>query len=79
MWASERRQKEGFERDGWTVIRNGWPDFLLVKEQDGKRVIRFVEIKGIYGATVQKITEAQQATHDALKSAGFEVEVLYDK
>jgi len=32
---------EALENDGWTVYRNGWPDFLAVK--DGQ--VRLIEVK----------------------------------
>lgn len=32
---------EALEADGWTVYRNGWPDFMAVRGDE----VRFVEVK----------------------------------
>ena len=30
---------------GWNVLRNGWPDFLMYREVDGKLEVRAAEVK----------------------------------
>jgi hypothetical protein len=77
---SERLEKERFERDGWTVYKNGWPDFLMTKQVDGKTVVRAVELKGHYSDGLQKIAPSQERMFAALKELlGIEVEVLYKR
>jgi len=35
-----------YEARGWKVVRGGWPDFLMLKVEDGKIThFRFVEVK----------------------------------
>lgn len=41
MKKSENIVRRELEADGWTVLRNGWPDFLAIK---GARA-KFVEVK----------------------------------
>ena len=43
----ELRVKKDLEAEGWEVLRNGWPDFLLVKRNKNGRVIeaQAVEVK----------------------------------
>lgn len=43
----ELKVKKDLEDEGWEVLRNGWPDFLLVKRNEKGRVLeaRSVEVK----------------------------------
>jgi hypothetical protein len=45
---AERQAKEELEADGWTVIRNGWPDFLCYRTdpETDELTIRPIETKG---------------------------------
>jgi hypothetical protein len=42
----ERAVKAEYDKEGWTALRDGWPDFLFVRKVDGKLQIRAVEVKG---------------------------------
>lgn len=42
----EEQVKDKYETEGWTVLRSGWPDFLLFKElPDGTTEVKAVEAK----------------------------------
>jgi|SRR5208282_2841194 len=66
---------------GWTVLKNGWPDFLLIREVDGKLVAKAVEVKGVYkhikSTTRDPLSKAQKDMLEALSKLGIETEVVY--
>jgi len=60
----------GLERDGWTVVKRGWPDFLAWRGHE----IRFIEVKRKAG---YRLRRSQAMVAKALKtSLGITVEVL---
>lgn len=67
MNANEQAFVERLESDGWTVLRNGWPDFLCVK---GKHV-KAIELK----YNTDTVRPNQTENHQALRLAGLTVEV----
>lgn len=77
MNGRERKVAEDYESQGYTVLRHGWPDFLVVK---GRKLI-FVEVKSLLQLHRQArgglpmLHKAQQKMHAALKAAGFKVEL----
>jgi hypothetical protein len=54
--------------NGWTIIRNGWPDFAAIKGSQ----LKFVEVK----SDLSFLSEAQLQMHRLLKERGFKVEVI---
>lgn len=68
---------------GWTVYRNGWPDFLF--EKDGR--LKWIEVKqrrrytGSDGkvriSKTSKLSRSQRRIHKALKAYGIEVQVIH--
>jgi hypothetical protein len=67
---AEARCVEGLEAEGWTVMKKGWPDFLVVR--DG--VVRMIEVKPDASRT---FSPAQRRVADALALLGIEVELWY--
>lgn len=62
------------ESEGWSVLKDGWPDFLL--ERNG--VFKFVELKRRRdNGCHDKLTPRQQKMHEALRRAGFQIEVIH--
>ena len=55
-------------QQGWRVIRNGWPDFLCVR--DG--MVKAVEVKGAFTT----IPKHQRENRAALQMAGLTVEII---
>ena len=65
---SERRVYDALRRDGYSVYRHGWPDFLAIRDNKAK----FVDVKG----ALKKLGGAQIRMHEALRSCGLDVEVI---
>lgn len=80
MWLSEVRHQNRFEEEGWTILRNGYPDFLLLKRDKNWKIseVKFVESKGYYDGVPAKLRWEQEKMHKILRELGFTVEVLYD-
>lgn len=64
----QNRIRKSLERDGWEILRGGWPDFICLKE--GK--LRFIEAKNPHG----KLTRLQKKVHEILTSFGMDIEVV---
>lgn len=73
MNETEKQFHDGAVEMGYKVIRNGFPDFVLVNPHDPKDLI-FVEVKG--RSTV--FTESQQRMIESLRTAGHNVIVSYN-
>jgi len=56
------------------VLRNGWPDFLVISKTTGK-IIKAIEAK-LPGS---KPTKEQRAIHSALNNSGILTEVVYER
>jgi hypothetical protein len=70
---NEEAALEKFKIDGWSVLRNGWPDYLLLRtNSDGKLEFMGLEIK--HGN--DSCSGPQLAMRAALLSAGIKVEVV---
>ena len=67
---SERIIANGLEESGYTVLTNGWPDFLAF---DAEGRVRFIEIKP---TCRQHLSERQARMAEALSLIGIEVELL---
>jgi len=65
MNETENYVKRKYEEQGYTVIKNGVPDFLLIK--DGK--LSFSEVK----TTEDKLSEYQVYCHEVLKNIKYDV------
>jgi hypothetical protein len=44
MRTNEEQAIERFKAEGWTPIRGGWPDYLLVRSREGKLELMGVEL-----------------------------------
>lgn len=84
MWLSEKKAQREFEDNGWEAIRNGFPDWILVKrDRRGKvKQFRLVETKGVYqnGRVRQRLTPHQERAFEVLREiTGREVEIIYQR
>jgi len=76
----EKEVQEYFQADGWTVLRNGWPDFFclkIVQQSYGAPEIKLSAVEVKRGA--DKLSMAQEAMHKALRQAGIPVWVIRPK
>jgi hypothetical protein len=72
MRKTEESALEEFRLTGWSPIRNGWPDYLLVRStHDGKLEFMGLEVK----CEGDNLTDEQRAMHVVLLSAGIKVVV----
>jgi hypothetical protein len=59
-----------FKTEGWSPMRNGWPDYLLVRSTaDGKLEFLGLEVK----CDRDQLSDEQRAMHVALLCAGIKV------
>jgi hypothetical protein len=74
--ASEQVVREELEQRGFTVYRNGWPDFLAVR----KTQLQGKECLGVMGIEVKsgkdKLSEQQAIIHRILRQARFPIHVV---
>jgi hypothetical protein len=72
MRINEEKVSEKFKAEGWTALRNGWPDYLLVRlDGDGKLEVKGLEIK----CAGDTLSGPQLAMQTALLSAGIKTVV----
>lgn len=71
MHPSEARVKEELESSGWKVLRNGAPDFLAYREENGILRIRAIEVK----TNDQGLTPEQGEYAALLRRLGVEFHV----
>lgn len=64
----EQRVYDHYQKYGWQVLRNGWPDFLLVK---GQKVVG-IEAK----SATDKLSTEQKRMHTVLARVGLPVHVV---
>ena len=57
--------KKKYEKLGWKIFRDGWPDFILTRGHE----IKIVEVK----SNGCRLSLNQQTTHDILKKIGITV------
>jgi len=69
MNENEKELHRELVKKGYKVLRNGWPDFLVIPPNKGK--IFAMELK--YGR--DKVSPDQKKMHKALEEAGLEVRV----
>jgi hypothetical protein len=72
MRTNEEQAIERFKAEGWTPIRGGWPDYLLVRSREGKLELKGVEVKCKGG----RVSKAQRLMHTLLIGAGIKVEIV---
>ncbi len=70
---SEQEVFDELAKDGYTVLRNGWPDFLAFRSDPilGDQV-RFIEVKTNGG----RVSAVQKRIHKALAAYGITVEII---
>lgn len=75
MKAIENVVREEYEKAGYTVYRNGWPDFLVVKDGVGFGV----EVKSATenGSGGEKLSDAQIDMQTALHKLGVSTTIRY--
>lgn len=90
MNETERVIKQMLEQRGFRVLRNGWPDFLCIKETlgplrnytgwNGQLTVQAEKIKGICAVEVKsgkdKLSDEQKAVHQALAAVRVPVYVV---
>ena len=69
MRKTEEAVLQEFEADGWSPIRNGWPDYLLVRLEDGRLEFMGLEVK----CAGDRLSDVQRAMHAVLIAAGIKV------
>ena len=66
-------------KDGWEVLINGYPDFLLYKEKTNEVI--FIEVKSETarkkGMAGGELSKSQARMHQVLKNLGFIVKVVH--
>ena len=45
MNALETKISDSLKKQGWTVLKRGWPDFLIYREQADRLLVAGVEVK----------------------------------
>ena len=67
--------------DGWEILTNGYPDFLLYKEQTNE--VLFIEVKSQTAREKKQqggeLSPNQKRMHQILKNLGFIVKIVYIK
>ncbi len=72
MLKNEEAALDKFKAEGWGALRNGWPDYLLVRTNtEGKLEFMGLEVK----CGNDTLSGPQLALHLALLCAGIKVEV----
>lgn len=66
MTPGERAAHDALVKSGYTVVRRGWPDFLVVGPRGELFAIEWKEI-----STGDKVRPEQQLAHDVLALAGI--------
>ncbi len=71
MVESEMAVDGRYRTEGWTPLKNGWPDRAYVRLNEGKLEVRLVEIKG----PSDTLSTEQQLMHEVLRSQGLNVQI----
>ncbi|MFZ0418302.1 MAG: VRR-NUC domain-containing protein [Candidatus Sulfotelmatobacter sp.] len=71
MLESEMTVDEKYRTQGWTPLKNGWPDRAYVRLKDGKLEVKLVEIK----SPNDTLSTDQELMHDVLRSQGLSVQI----
>jgi hypothetical protein len=75
MTPSEQAAHDCLRADGWTVLRNGWPDFLCFRRSSANHPeIIAVEVKH----HTDRLQPEQKAIHRLLMEAGLPIYLCYD-
>lgn len=76
----EKEIQEDLMNQGWNVLYKGWPDFLFYKEENGKIVAFFVEVKRkgkeFSNTYATKLSPEQKKMHYVLKKLGLDIKVI---
>jgi hypothetical protein len=74
MNSREKRVKQRYERNGWTILRGGWPDFLAIRDSaDGQVEHMGIEVK----SHNNRLSACQEKMHEALQKIGVKVSIDY--
>jgi len=71
MVRSEAVVDDRYRAEGWTPLRDGWPDRAYVRLSAGNLEVKLVEIKG----PNDTLSTAQQLMHHVLHSQGLSVHI----
>ena len=77
MNEGEQKLHNALTRKKWKVLRNGWPDFLVIKTPNDPRKRRSamaIEFKN--KKTGDKLSSAQKEMHEAFKILGIPVHIM---
>lgn len=75
MKKNEDKIRNKYQRMGYKVYQNGWPDFLV--EKDGKFFCVEVKHSGYGGSGAEQLSESQFEMQDALHRAGLPTTIEY--
>ena len=73
MIKNEIQAIQEYEKRGYRVLKNGWPDFLAYREIDGKLEVVAVEVK----AGTDTVKPEQRENHKILHQLGIPVDVYW--
>jgi VRR-NUC domain len=72
MNALETKMSDSLTKGGWTVLKQGWPDFLIYREGVGRIHVAGVEVK----SASDKLSEQQELMHRVLRAVGLPVHTV---
>lgn len=76
MTRYEKTIREDLEKQGYTVLSSGWPDFLAYRmSSSGKPEIRLVEVK----AHSDHLRDNQKELHSVFSAYGLPVQVVWEE
>lgn len=70
----EKAVTEEYQKQGWSVLTNGWPDLFLWKEGDNGPIVKCVEIK----SKNDSLRPNQKTLLNLLSAAGIQVRIAYE-
>lgn len=77
MNRAEQVVAEKLKSEGWEIYNSGWPDFLLTKFENGKLLVRAVEVKSAKtDGAEDDVRPNQWIVLNALAAAGIPVSVI---
>jgi hypothetical protein len=66
---SEKVIKEEYEKEGWTVFKPSWPNFIMVKNGE----VQLVEAKLVSN----RLSKSQRESFELLQRLGMRIEIAY--
>jgi len=76
LTASEKRAAKRLIKDGWTLLRGGWPDLLAIRRNKEIRLGYDIMAFEIKHDLKQKPKQIQRDVIDVLRIAGLRVAVI---